>query len=52
MTMSHLKEAVAYETYAEYCAPRREIGLGVIPETLFDALKEQEKNIKKSEKSC
>ena len=52
MTMSHLKEAVAYETYAEYCAPRREIGLGVIPERLFDALKKQEKNIKKSENSC
>lgn len=51
MTMSHLKEAAAYETYAEYCAPRREIGLGVIPKRLFDALKEQEKNSKKMKKS-
>ena len=50
MTMSHLKEAAAYETYAEYCAPRREIGLGVIPKRLFDALKEQEKNSKKMKK--
>lgn len=36
-------EAVAYETYADYCAPRREIGLSVIPESLFDDLKEQDK---------
>ena len=44
MSMGHLKEAVEYETYEEYCAPRREIGLGVIPESLFDALKEEEEN--------
>ena len=42
--MNNLMEAVAYETYADYCAPRREIGLGVIPESLFEALKEQEMN--------
>lgn len=35
-------EAVKYETYADYCAPRRELGLGVIPESLFNGLKEQE----------
>ena len=42
-SMSHLKEAVEYATYAEYCAPRRELGLGVIPESLFNAIKEDEK---------
>lgn len=42
-SMSHLKEAVAYETYADYCQPRREIGLGCMPESLFVALKEQER---------
>ena len=40
--MNNLMEAVAYETYADYCAPRREIGLSVIPESLFDDLKEQD----------
>ena len=45
MSMGHLKEAVEYETYEEYCAPRREIGLGVIPRDLFDALKAQEEAI-------
>lgn len=44
MSMGHLKEAVEYETYEEYCAPRCETGLGVIPESLFDALKEEEEN--------
>lgn len=38
--MSYLKEAVEYDTYAEYCASRREVGLSVIPESLFNALKE------------
>lgn len=42
MKMSDLKEAVEYATYKEYCAPRREIGLGVMPESLFDAIKKQE----------
>lgn len=42
LTMSFLKEAVEYETYEDYCAPRRTVGLGVIPESLFDALKQQE----------
>ena len=41
--MGHLKEAIEYETYEEYCAPRREIGLGVIPKSLFDAIKAQAK---------
>jgi len=40
--MGHLKEAIEYATYEEYCAPRRELGLGVIPESLFNAIKEQE----------
>lgn len=42
MTMSNLKEAVEYATYEDYCAPRRALGLGVIPRSLFDALKEAE----------
>ena len=50
--MTQLKEAVEYATYEEYCAPRRERGLGVIPQDLFNAIKIQEKNIQKSEKSC
>lgn len=40
--MKKLKEAVEYATYEEYCAPRREIGLSVIPQDLFNALKAQE----------
>ena len=40
LTMDFLKEAVEYETYEDYCAPRRTVGLGVIPKSLFDALKE------------
>jgi len=44
MSMGHLKEAVEYETYEEYCAPRREIGLGVIPRELFDAIKKDAEN--------
>jgi len=40
MSMINLKEAVEYDTYAEYCASRREVGLSVIPESLFNALKE------------
>lgn len=46
MSMSHLKEAIEYATYEEYCAPRRALGLGVIPESLYNALIEQEKNSK------
>ncbi len=38
--MNNLKEVIYYETYEDYCAPRREIGLGVIPKELFDAIKE------------
>jgi len=41
MSLGHLKEAVEYETYNEYCAPRFKIGLGVIPESLFNALKKE-----------
>lgn len=40
MQMSELKAAVEYATYEDYCAPRRVLGLGVIPRSLFDALKE------------
>jgi hypothetical protein len=39
--MGHLKEAIYYNTYEEYCAPRRALGLGVIPESLFNALKDE-----------
>ena len=39
MSMSHLKPAEEYATYEDYCAPRRELGLGVIPLSLFKALK-------------
>ena len=42
--MRNLKEAIEYETYEEYCAPRRALGLGVIPESLFNALKEDAAN--------
>ena len=45
MSMSKLKEAVAYKTYEDYCAPRRELGLAVIPKDLFDALKKQEEEL-------
>lgn len=48
MTMGKLKEAVEYETYAEYCAPRRELGLGVIPESLYNALVEQEEELQEA----
>lgn len=41
MSLGHLKEAVEYESYSEYCAPRFEIGLGVMPESLFNALKKE-----------
>ena len=41
MSMGHLKEAVEYKSYSEYCAPRFEIGLGVMPESLFNALKKE-----------
>ena len=40
--MEKLKAAVEYTTYEEYCAPRRAIGLSVIPQNLFNALKAQE----------
>ena len=43
--MGKLKEVVLYDTYEEYCADRREVGLSVIPESLFNALKEQEEEI-------
>jgi len=37
-TYEMLKEVVEYATYEDYCAPRRAIGLGVIPKSLFDAI--------------
>lgn len=37
--MGHLKAAEEYATYEDYCKPRRELGLGVIPLSLFKALK-------------
>ena len=40
MSARNLKAAVEYATYEEYCAPRRALGLGVIPESLFNAIKE------------
>jgi len=43
--MEKLKAAVEYATYEEYCAPRRELGLGVIPRDLFNAIKIQEEII-------
>ena len=45
MSMSNLKAAVAYNTYEDYCAPRREIGLGVIPQSLYVALKKQDEDM-------
>jgi hypothetical protein len=45
MTMSNLQEAVAYNTYEDYCAPRHEIGLGVIPQSLYNALKKQDEEM-------
>ncbi len=46
MSMADLKEATEYATYEEYCAPRRALRLGVIPESLYNALIKQEKNSK------
>ena len=37
--MENLKAACEYETYEDYCASRREVGLYVIPEALYDAIK-------------
>jgi|DEB0MinimDraft_6_1074348.scaffolds.fasta_scaffold29125_2 hypothetical protein len=34
-----LPRAEEYATYEDYCKPRRELGLGVIPLSLFKALK-------------
>lgn len=42
-TLSQLKEAVDYDSYAEYCASRREVGLSVIPQNLFNELKREKK---------
>ena len=38
MVWDTLKEAVEYETYEQYCASRRDVGLGVVPEPLFNTL--------------
>ena len=43
--MNNLREVIYYETYEDYCAPRREIGLGVIPKELFDAIEEEMETI-------
>lgn len=40
MRLCDLKEAIDYPTYKEYCDSRRAFGLGVIPESLYEALKE------------
>jgi hypothetical protein len=47
-TMSNLKlpEALEYETYAAYCKSRKEVGLFVLPEALWDALKIQDQQLK------
>ena len=37
--MEKLLTAEEYATYEDYCKPRRKLGLGVIPESLFKALK-------------
>ena len=42
--MRNLKEVILYDTYKEYCDDRRRIGLGVIPESLFNALKKDSLN--------
>lgn len=40
--MSDLKPAHEYSTYEAYCASRREVGLCVIPEKLYNAIMETE----------
>jgi len=47
-TMSNIKlpEALEYETYAAYCKSRKEVGLFVLPEALWDALKIQDEQLK------
>lgn len=37
--MGHLKTAEEYATYEDYCKSRFEVGLSVIPLSLFKALK-------------
>lgn len=44
MKMSDLKPANEYSTYEAYCAPRRQVGLGVMPESLYNAILEEEQN--------
>jgi hypothetical protein len=36
--MLDLKPAHEYSTYEAYCASRRQVGLSVIPEKLYDAI--------------
>lgn len=36
-----LREAVEYDTYAEYCASRSKAGLQVIPESFYNSLKKE-----------
>lgn len=38
-----LREAVEYDTYAEYCASRSKAGLQVIPESFYNSLKKEQK---------
>ena len=39
MELANLKNCDEYETYADYCQSRRDVGLGVVPESLFNTLK-------------
>ena len=39
MNLYNLREAKEYATYQDYCASRRDVGLQVIPESLYDILK-------------
>ena len=39
MELANLKQCEEYNTYADYCKSRFNVGLGVVPESLFNALK-------------
>ena len=40
--MEDLKPAIEYSTYEEYCAPRLQLKMGVMPESLFDLIHRSE----------
>ena len=43
-TLHNLPSVQLVESYAVYCRSRREVGLEVIPETLFDKIREDTNN--------